>query len=565
MSDFTAGEMGEIEGAMQEWENHILKPHLEHFPETRSKFLSDSGAEVQQLYTPLDVEQRKLSYLKDVGFPGQYPFTRGINPNMYRSLPWPIAEYGGFGTAKETNAWFKYLFSHGARNLGLALDLPTQIGYDSDHHLAKGEVGKTGVSVNSLRDMEIIFDGLKLDGHGNGLVANSIGPIFLALYIATAEKQGIAENGFIIWLQNDPLKEYLVRGTYIFPPKVAVKFAGDVVEYVVKHNMIQSSPIWFCGYHYKEAGATSQQEIAFPIANGEAYVQELKERGVTLDDFGNRVMWNMTAGVDFFEEIAKYRALRRLWARVAREDHGATKEASVAVRIAAFTAGSGFTAQQPLNNIVRGCIGGMAAVLGGCQNLVISGYDEALSIPSEEAGRISLRTQQIIADESRIAYTADPLAGSYYVESLTDDLERGAREILEQIRQRGGALECIENGYLAREIANAAYEKQRQFESGERVLVGVNKYQLEEAININIRRPNPKVEEEQLARLAEIRKERDSREVMRKLQAVKKAAKENENTVIPIKDALLEYATIGEICDTLREVWGTYTATAHGV
>ena len=563
MSDYTKNELDKIASARQEWEDNILKKHLEQFPETRSQFVSDAGIPIERLYTPLDLETRGLSYIQDVGFPGRYPFTRGIDPNMYRSKPLPTAEYGGFGTAKETNEWFKVLLSHGARNLGLALDLPTQIGYDSDHPMAKGEVGKVGVAVNSLRDMQIIFDGLRLDSFGNGLVANAVGPIFIALYIAAAEKQGIAESDFIVWLQNDPLKEYLVRGAYIFPPKVAIKFAGDVVEYVVKHNMVKSSPIWFCGYHYKEAGATTQQEIAFPRANGKTYVEELEKRGIVLDDFGNRVMWNMTAGVDFFEEVAKYRALRRLWARVAREDLGAKKEESMAVRIAAFTAGSGFTAQQPLNNIVRGCIGGMAAVLGGCQNLVISGYDEALSIPSEEAGRVSMRTQQIIAEESRISYTADPLAGSYYVESMTNDIERGAREILQQVHQRGGALECIENGYFAREIANAAYEKQRQFESGERVLVGVNKYQMEESVKVKIRKPNPKVEEEQLARLAEIRNERDNREVMRKLQALKKVAKDNENTVIPIKEALLEYATIGEICDTLREVWGTYTATAH--
>ena len=563
MSDYTKDELGRIASTRQEWEDNTLKKHLEQFPEIHTQFVSDAGTPIERLYTPLDLETRGLSYVKDIGFPGRYPFTRGINPNMYRSLPWPIAEYGGFGTAKETNEWFKILLSHGARGLGLALDLPTQIGYDSDHPMAKGEVGKVGVAVNSLRDMQIIFDGLRLDSFGNSVVANAVGPIFLALYIAAAEKQGIAKSDFIIWLQNDPLKEYLVRGAYIFPPKVATKFAGDVVEYVVKYNMMKTSPIWFCGYHFKEAGATSQQEIAFPIANGEAYVEELNKRDVVLDDFGNRVMWNMTAGVDFFEEVAKYRALRRLWARVAREDLGAKKEESVAVRIAAFTAGSGFTAQQPLNNITRGCIGGMAAVLGGCQNLVISGYDEALSIPSEEASRVSLRTQQIIAEESRISYTADPLAGSYYIESLTDDLERGAREILQQIRQRGGTLECIENGYIAREIANAAYEKQQQFESGERVLVGVNKYQMEETIKTKIRKPNPKAEEEQLTRLAEIRNERDNREVMRKLQALKKAAKENENTVIPIKEALMEYATVGEICETLREIWGTYTATAH--
>jgi methylmalonyl-CoA mutase N-terminal domain/subunit len=557
--------MNNFRKSKHDWEENDLNTHLSQFPETKSRFTTDSGITIERLYTPEDLHSRDHDYLKDISYPGCYPFTRGITPSMYRSQPWTIAEYGGFGSALETNRWFKYMLSHGTSWLGIALDLPTQVGYNSDHPMAKGEVGKIGVAVNSLRDMEIIFDGIPLDTVGSSTTANSIGPIFLALFLATAEKQGIDPNALTIFTQNDVLKEYTARGTQIFPPGPATKFAADVVEYVVNNKLTNVSPIQFCGYHYEEAGANAMQEIAFPIANAEAYCQELTERGITIDDFISRVTWFLACGVDLFEEIAKCRAFRRLWARTAKEDLGTASERSMAARLFTYTAGSGFTAQQPLNNIVRGCIGGLAAVLGGSQYMVISGYDEAVSIPSEEAVRVSLRTQQIIAEESRISYTVDPLAGSYYVETLTTDIEEAARKVLDTIRTHGGAVAAIEDGYIAKEIADTAWEKEKQVQTGDRVKIGVNKYRVDEPVKVKTRKVNPKMEQEQVARLNELKTTRNNRAVAKTLDELKRAAKSGENTVDPIKNAVMEYVTIGEICDVLREIWGTYNPTASRI
>lgn len=551
--------------AQNDWENGPLADHHKAFPERRPVFSTSGGVPVAKLYTPLDIEERGIDYLKDIGFPGQPPFTRGISPGMYRTQPWMMFQYSGFGDAEQTNKLWKYLIANGVRGLALAVDLPGQIGYDADNPVVKGEVGKAGLSVCSLRDMELLFDGIPAEQMSHATVANAVGPIFLALYLALFEKQGSGLDNFTVWLQNDPLKEFVTRGAYNFPPDKARKFACDVVEYVVQKKLMKVSPIWYCGYHFGEGGSTAAQEIAFAIGDGISYTEELIGRGIKLDDFGSRVLWNMTAGVDFFEEICKYRALRRLWYRVATEQFGVQNPISAAVRIASYTQGSGFTAQQPIINIVRGTIGGMAAVLGGCQSLVISAYDEALALPSDEAIRVALRTQQIIEEESRVTLTPDPLAGSYFVESLTKELEEAAKTSLERIKAQGGAVKAIESGWTSSELTRSAYDKQRQIERGERTVVGVNKYQMDEKLKVDIKKVDPCIEEEQIKRLQELRRTRDNREVTRTLKDLEQAAKRGENTVEPILAAIRAYATVGEVCGVLRGIWGEYVPVRGGI
>ncbi|MFC1958669.1 methylmalonyl-CoA mutase [Chloroflexota bacterium] len=549
----------ELRESLKAWEDGILKGSLPSKGEQEAKFVTDSGIEVNGVYTPLDLEQCNFDYLKDLGFPGQYPFTRGITPTMYRGDPWVISQYSGYGGAEETNRWYKYLLDKGATAISMALDLPTQLGYDSDYPMASGEVGRCGVAINSLRDMEIIFDGIPLSKVKRvSTTANSMGAIFFAWILALAEKQGVPLEQVQLRLQNDPLKEYVARGTQIFPPHAGIKFANDVVEFATKQAMESVYPLTVSGYHMREAGATAAQEIAFALANAIAYVEEALGRGLKIDDFAPNIWLFMGVWIDFFEEIAKLRACRRMWAKLMKERFGARNPQSMIARLHAFTQGSAFTAQQPLNNIARGSIMGLAGVLAGIQSLTISSFDEALGLPSEESARVEIRTQQIIAHESGVIRTVDPLAGSYFVEKLTHQVEEAASGYMKKIEAMGGAVAAIERGYYQREIVEGAYQREKDINDGDRVIVGVNAYQSDEPIKIKIRRISARTQQQEIRRLKALKRERDNREVRQKLQEVREAAKRNENTILAILGAVKAYATTGEICDVLRDVWGEY-------
>jgi methylmalonyl-CoA mutase N-terminal domain/subunit len=545
--------------SIETWESSVLKESLAAKAEQQPKFMTDSGITVKRVYTPLDMEEQDFSFIKDVGFPGDYPFTRGISPTMYRGDLWVMSQYSGFGSAEETHEWYKYLLDKGATGLSMALDLPTQLGYDSDHALAQGEVGQCGVALNSLRDMEIIFDGIPLNKINLlATTANSMGPVFLAWAIALAEKQGIRPQDFRLRLQNDVLKEYVARGTQIFPPKPGLKFSGDVIEYVVKQGMGNVYPLTVSGYHMREAGATAPQELAFTLANAASYIEEVLGRGINIDDFGGNIWLFLGIGIDFFEEIAKLRACRRMWAKMMKERFGARKNQSMMARYHSFTQGSAFTAQQPINNIARGAIMGLAGVIGGVQSMTISSFDEALGLPTEESARVELRTQQIIAHESGVTRTVDPMAGSYFVENLTSEIEKAANDYMERIKVMGGAVVAIEKAYFQREITEAAYKWQKKVASGDRVVVGINSYQMEEPISIKIRKINPEIQDEQVKKIKVLKRERDNTEVKRRLHEVSEDARKNQNTIPSIIGAVKAYATIGEICSELREVWGEY-------
>jgi len=551
--------MEDIARAKEGWESGILKESLDLKPEQKPKFTTDSGIPVERIYTPDDLEKSYFNFLNDVGFPGEYPFTRGITPSMYRSDLWVMSQYSGYGSPEETHEWYKYLLDKGATGISMALDLPTQLGYDSDHPMSQGEVGQCGVAINSLRDMEIIFDGIPVNKMGLlATTANSIGPIFLAWAIAIAEKQGVRPQDFRLRLQNDVLKEYAARGTQIFPPRAGLKFSGDVIEYVVRHGMGNVYPLTVSGYHIREAGATAAQELAFTLANAVAYIEETINRGINIDDFAGNIWLFLGIWIDFFEEIAKLRCCRRMWAKMMRDQFGAQKAQSMMARYHSFTQGSAFTAQQPINNIARGAIMGLAGAIGGVQSMTISSYDEALGLPTEDSARMELRTQQIIAHESGVTRTVDPMAGSYYVESLTSQIEKATNDYMERIKALGGAVLAIEKGYYQKEISDAAYKWQRKIASGERIVVGVNSYQMEEQLSIKIRKINPEIHEEQGKKIKALKRERDNTEVKRHLHEISESARKNQNTIPSIIDAVKAYATIGEICDTLRDVWGEY-------
>lgn len=549
-------ELEEIEKSKREWKKKALEPTLERFGERKEEFRTGSGKKVERLYGPDDLKGK--DFLEDIGWPGLYPYTRGVYSTMYRGRIWTMRQYSGFGTAEETNERFKYLIDQGQTGLSVAFDLPTQIGYDSDHPMAVGEVGKVGVAIDTLADIERLFDGIKVDQVSTSMTINSPTAVLLGMYVALAQAQGADLKGLRGTVQNDILKEYVARNTFIFPPEPSMKLVADVIEYC-SENLPRWNSISISGYHFREAGATANQEIAFTIADGIEYVKSAMERGLDVDDFAPRLSFFFGAHSDLLEEIAKFRAARRLWARIMREQFNAENPNSWKLRFHVQTAGCTLTAQQPKNNIVRTSIETLAAVLGGAQSIHTCSYDEALALPSEEAVRTSLKTQQILAHESGVTNTVDPLAGSYSVESMTDGLEEEARKYIEKIDELGGVTKAIERGYIQREIQNAAYRYQREIEDGETLIVGVNKFiEGEEEIDIELHKADPEVAKTQIRRLEKIKKDRNGSAVDDALEELRTVAEEGDNVMPPIIDAIKEYATIGEICDVLREIYGEY-------
>ena len=546
--------MDALERLREEWERKVLQPVLERFPERRERFTTLSGIPVERFYTPADVE---VDYATDLGFPGQYPFTRGIQPTMYRGRLWTMRQYAGYATAEESNRRYRYLLEQGQTGLSVAFDLPTQIGYDADHPMAEGEVGRVGVSVSSLEDMEVLFEGIPPDKVSTSMTINAPAGILLAMYIAVAKKQGVPPEQLRGTVQNDILKEYVARGTYIFPPGPSMRLVTDIFRYC-KDHVPKWNTISISGYHIREAGATAVQEVAFTFANAIAYVQAAVEAGLDVDDFAPRLSFFFNAHNNLFEEVAKFRAARRLWARIMRERFGAKDHRSWTLRFHTQTAGCALTAQQPENNVVRVTIQALAAVLGGTQSLHTNSRDEALSLPTEESVQIALRTQQILAHESGVADTVDPLAGSYYVEHLTNEIERRAQAYLDRIEALGGALRAIERGFIQQEIQETAYQYQKAVESGEQVIVGVNEYVVPEERRPRLLKVDPAVGERQRARLAALRARRDGEAVSQCLAALEEAARGTENLMPHFLRCVEAYATLGEICGVLRRVFGEY-------
>jgi len=520
------------------------------------RFRTLSGETVKPFYSPVDKNEK--AYSENLADPGEYPFTRGIDPMMYRDHLWVMGQYSGFGTAEETNRRLKYLLGQGQTGFSIAMDLPTQLGMDSDHPLAMGEVGKVGVPIDSLKDMEILLDGIPLDKIRQiRTTANSIGPIALALFVALSRKKGVDPGKLKVLIQNDVLKEYTARGTYIFPPENGVKFCVDALEYCV-HNLPQWNPISVAGYHIREAGATAAQEIACTLMNARTYIDEALKRGLDIDDVAPMLYSMQSTQMDLFEEVAKLRALRRAWARMMKERYLARKKDSITLRLFCFTGGSCLTAQQPLNNIVRVTIEALAAVLGGAQTLHTSSYDEALGLPSEMASQIAVRTQQILAHESGTAFTADPLGGSYFLETMTDSIEEKATAFMAEIEKQGSNISAIENGFIQSSIARAAYDLHLRIEKKERVVVGVNRYQTPENRKIEIHRSDSGAEQRQVAGLQRLRKERNKPVVDKALNHLKAVVGRGQNTVPAIIDAVESYATIGEITKILTDIWGCH-------
>ncbi|MGA7989335.1 MAG: methylmalonyl-CoA mutase family protein [Candidatus Dormiibacterota bacterium] len=541
--------------ALLEWEEQRLEPARER-GERKDRFETGSGIPVAPLYTPADLSGHDP--LRDEGFPGEPPFTRGIQPTMYRGRLWSIRQYAGFGTATDANARFRYLLAQGQSGLSVAFDLPTQMGLDSDDPRSAGEVGQVGVAVDSVRDMEDLFDGIPLSAVSTSMTINAPAPVLVAMYVVAAERQGVDAASVMGTVQNDVLKEYIARGTFIYPPRPSLRLAADLIAWCTV-NTPKFNPISLSGYHIREAGSTAVQEMAFAIANACAYVQAAVDRGVGVDDFAPKLSWIFNTHIDFFEEIAKYRALRRLWSKVMAQRFGARDPRSLMLRTHTQTGGSTLTAQQPENNIVRAGIEALAAVLGGVQSLALSCYDEALSIPTEKAQRIAVRTQQIIAEETGVTNTVDPLAGSYHVEWLTDELERQAQALLDEVDRRGGAVACIESGWIQELIQDEAYRTERAIATGDKVIVGVNRFtETEEDGAPLLFRPDERVMAEQANRLAGHHAHRDARSVQTALRGITDAATTDESLMPPIIDAVRADATLGEICGALRAVFGEY-------
>lgn len=538
----------------QAWRKATEKT-IERFPERKSTFKTSSDIEVKRLYYP----ENETDYDEKSGFPGQYPYTRGIQPTMYRSRFWTMRQYAGFGSAKETNERFKYLLENGQTGLSVAFDLPTQIGYDSDDAMAEGEVGKVGVAIDSLHDMEQLLDEIPLDQVSTSMTINAPASILLCMYLAVGEKQGVPLEKLTGTIQNDILKEYIARGTYIFPPKPSMRLITNIFEFCA-HHVPKFNTISISGYHIREAGSTAVQEAAFTIANGMAYVDAALASGLDIDAFAPRLAFFFNAHNNFFEEVAKFRAARRIWAKIMKEQYQAKNEKSWKLRFHTQTGGSTLTAQQPDNNIVRVTLQALASVMGGTQSLHTNSRDEALSLPTEESARIALRTQQIIAHESGVADTVDPLGGSYYVEELTDKMEEEVNVYLDRIQDIGGAVQAVEEGFMQREIQYNAYETQKAIESSEEIIVGLNQFQVDEAVNPDLLKVDEKLEQSQIESLKDIRQRRDQNEVFRTLDAIRKHAKSEDVNLIPyILDAVKAYATVGEICNVLRDEFGEYT------
>jgi methylmalonyl-CoA mutase N-terminal domain/subunit len=547
-------DMNSLTNAFETWSKSV-EGKLGKNPERKKEFLNTSGIPVHRLYTP--VHTKDLDYLTDVGFPGSYPFTRGVQPTMYRGRHWTMRQYAGFGNAEESNRRYKFLLEQGQTGLSVAFDLPTQIGYDSDHDMAMGEVGKVGVAISSLQDMETLFDGIPLDQVSTSMTINSPAAVLLAMYLAVAEKQGVAPEQLRGTIQNDILKEYSSRGTYIFPPKPSMRIVTDIFAFC-SEKVPQWNSISISGYHIREAGSTAVQEIAFTLANGIAYVEAALQAGLNVDAFGPRISFFFNAHLDFFEEVAKYRAARRLWAKIMKERFKAKDPRSLMIRFHTQTAGCTLTAQQPKNNIVRVAFQALAAVLGGTQSLHTNSMDEALCLPSEEAVQVALRSQQIVAYETGVSDTVDPLGGSYYVEELTREIFSRAEAYIHKIDEMGGAAAAIEKGFIQREIQDSAYQYQREIERGERVVVGLNRFQVQEEKPKNLLRVDPALRLSQIEKLKKMKARRDQRLVAEALAELKKAAAGKDNLMVPILRAVKTYATLGEICDTLREVFGEY-------
>ncbi|MDD3705661.1 MAG: methylmalonyl-CoA mutase family protein [Clostridiaceae bacterium] len=552
---FDKEKLEQLKKSHEEWENTVNTKVIAKRPERKKEFETSSGIKVKRAYTPVDVEN--LDYGRDLSNPGDYPYTRGVQPTMYRGKFWTMRQYAGFATAEESNKRYKYLLEQGQTGLSVAFDLPTQIGYDSDQALSEGEVGKVGVAIDSLKDMEILFDGIPLDKVSTSMTINAPASVLLAMYIAVAEKQGVAPNQLSGTIQNDILKEYIARGTYIFPVEPSMRLITNIFEYcsesVPKWNTISIS-----GYHIREAGSTAAQEVAFTLADGIAYVEAAVKAGLDVDEFGPRLSFFFNSHNEILEEVAKFRAARRLWAKIMKDRFNAKDPRSMMLRFHTQTAGCTLTAQQPDNNVVRVAMQTLAAVLGGTQSLHTNSRDEALALPTEDSVRIALRTQQIVAYESGVTETVDPLAGSYYIESLTDQIEQKAMNYLDKIDELGGAAKAIDRGYIQKEIQDSAYKYQKEIEAGDRIVVGVNKFQVEESAPKGLLKVDPKVGELQKQKLVELRRTRDNVKVNAALEALKNSAKGDDNLMPLILQAVKEYATLGEICGVLREVFGEY-------
>mgnify|MGYP002153791256 CR=1 FL=1 len=538
-----------VKESKEKWET-------QEFKERQETFTTISGMPVSRLYTPADY---KIDYLNDLGFPGEYPFTRGVHSTAYRGRLWTMRQYAGFATAEESNRRYRYLLSQGQTGLSVAFDLPTQIGYDSDHPFAEGEIGKTGVAVDTLRDIEILFDQIPLDQVSTSMTINSPAAILLAMYIVLGEKQNVSKEKISGTIQNDILKEYIARGTYIFPPAPSMRIITDIFEYC-SQNTPRFNTISISGYHIREAGSTAVQEVAFTLANAITYVEAAIKKGLDVDTFAPRLSFFFNAHIDLFEEIAKFRAARRLWARIMKERFNAQDPRSMMLRFHTQTAGCSLTAQQPENNIVRVTLEALAAILGGTQSLHTNSMDEALALPSEKAVRIALRTQQILACESGVANTVDPVAGSYFIEELTQKIEEEAKEYIRKIDSMGGMLKAIEKGYIQREIQESSYKYQKEVESRRRVVVGVNDYLMDESVTMGLLRVDPVTERKQKERLERIKATRDNINLERALTNLQKGAEKEENLMPLIIEAVKYYGTIGEICDVFREVFGEYKA-----
>ncbi len=547
-----------IKEAKAKYDERVAKV-LQKMPERKAEFVNTSGIPIQRAYTPLDMAD--FDYLKQLGLPGQYPYTRAVQPTAYRGRFWTMRQYAGFATAEETNERYHFLLKSGQTGLSVAFDLPTQIGYDSDHPLAQGEVGKVGVCIDSLWDIERLFQGIPLDQVSTSMTINSPCAVILAMYLAVAEKQGVPFDKLRGTVQNDILKEYPARGTYIFAPRPSMRLITDIFAFCTK-EVPQWNTISISGYHIREAGSTAVQEIAFTLANGIAYVEAAIKAGMKVDEFGPRLSFFFNSHSDFLEEVAKFRAARRLWAKIMKERFGAQDPRSLMLRFHTQTAGCSLTAQQPLNNIMRVAFQAMSAVLGGTQSLHTNSFDEALALPSETAVQVALRTQQVVAYESNVCDTIDPLAGSYYIENLTDAVEAKAQEYIDQIDRLGGAVAAIEKGFIQKEIGASAYKFQREIEKGERIIVGLNRFQTVEEKFKDLLKVDPEVGAKQKAGLQKLKNTRDNAAVAQALAELKTAAEGTDNLMPPILKAVKALATLGEICDTLRGVFGEYEAPA---
>jgi len=538
----------------KDWLGTTYEAFCQKGGERPEAFKTMSGVKIDPLYTPEDLNN---NYNDEIGYPGEYPYTRGVYPTMYRGRFWTMRQYAGFGDAKQSNERYKYLLEHGQTGLSVAFDLPTQIGYDSNDPICDGEVGKVGVAIDSLEDMEVLFDQIPLDKVSTSMTINAPASVLLAMYMVVAEKQGVSSDKLTGTIQNDILKEYIARGTYIFPPKASMRLVTDTFEYCLK-NIPKWNTISISGYHIREAGSTAAQEIGFTLADGIAYTEAALKAGMDIDAFAGRLSFFFNAHNNLFEEVAKFRAARRLWAKIMAERFGAKKAKSLMLRFHTQTAGSTLTAQQPDNNIVRVAIQALSAVLGGTQSLHTNSKEEALALPAEESVRIALRTQQVIAYESGVTQTIDPLAGSYFVEALTDKLEAEAQAYIEKIDELGGMSTAIEQGYVQREIQREAYRTQKEIENNECVIVGLNKFSIKEDAPKNLLRVDRRIQQEQIKRIEDLKSRRDNKEVKKSLEELKIACQGNDSLMPYIVASVRAYATLGEICNVMRDIFGEY-------